>query len=351
MLLDFHLISFRMSENVNLQFSKLLQLLNSEIGSNGVSKSMQEDLKEENLKLHEVKLEYFRNQLIVGEVKNILADHHKQKKNNATSEEEEKVSLMLQDALGTSTARQHLRLSRKSEEPDCNLFGLQEDKLTLKHGRKKDIQMIFQQYYTSEIEQRLKQQCINLIRFWDSRSEEESDGLALAKATKLPTLVKKEIEKISNEEEMLQNEKLINQKLLIQNFQVVCSSLETLEQSVEKHSVNAKMENAKVTVNWLAVKCEAVQRKIRVLQCQLLKDTYNQESVAALQNVRHLLDTALNESKTELTKLRYTLQIYESVGPGFESLVKQYVQLTAEIDNKRWALSELKRTQSLDNTR
>ena len=39
---------------------------------------------------------------------------------------------------------------------------------------------------------------------------------------------------------------------------------------------------------------------------------------------------------------------YESVGMGFDALVQQYAALMAEIDNKKWALSELRQTQDDD---
>ena len=39
------------------------------------------------------------------------------------------------------------------------------------------------------------------------------------------------------------------------------------------------------------------------------------------------------------------LVAYESVGMGFDTLVQQYGALMAEIDNKKWALSELRQTQ------
>ena len=64
---------------------------------------------------------------------------------------------------------------------------------------------------------------------------------------------------------------------------------------------------------------------------------------------RDFLDTALKDSKKELIKLERTLKVYESIGSGFDSLVKEYAQLTAEIDNRKWALSELKRAQGHGN--
>ena len=60
---------------------------------------------------------------------------------------------------------------------------------------------------------------------------------------------------------------------------------------------------------------------------------------------RTFLKDAEEESCAELHRLTQTLLAYESVGMGFDSLVEQYTALMAEIDNKKWALSELRQTQ------
>lgn len=62
-------------------------------------------------------------------------------------------------------------------------------------------------------------------------------------------------------------------------------------------------------------------------------------------NCRAYLKDAEEESSAELLRLTQTLLAYESVGMGFDSLVQQYTTLMAEIDNKKWALSELRQTQ------
>ena len=62
-------------------------------------------------------------------------------------------------------------------------------------------------------------------------------------------------------------------------------------------------------------------------------------------NFRAYLKDAEEESSAELHRLTQTLLAYESVGMGFDSLVQQYTTLMAEIDNKKWALSELRQNQ------
>lgn len=39
--------------------------------------------------------------------------------------------------------------------------------------------------------------------------------------------------------------------------------MNSLEELLEKHPLDAKMENTEVTVDWLAAKCDAMQLKIR----------------------------------------------------------------------------------------
>ena len=42
------------------------------------------------------------------------------------------------------------------------------------------------------------------------------------------------------------------------------------------------------------------------------------------------------------------LKAYKSVGMGFDDLVQLYGDIIAEIDNKKWALTELRHTDSND---
>ena len=55
-----------------------------------------------------------------------------------------------------------------------------------------------------------------------------------------------------------------------------------------------------------------------------------------------------NETKKELHRTLQALQAYKSVGMGFENLVGHYSDLLAEIDNKKWALTELRQSDNQD---
>ena len=43
-----------------------------------------------------------------------------------------------------------------------------------------------------------------------------------------------------------------------------------------------------------------------------------------------------------------SLKAYKSIGMGFDDLVQLYSDITAEIDNKKWALTELRHSDNND---
>ena len=49
----------------------------------------------------------------------------------------------------------------------------------------------------------------------------------------------------------------------ILSFQVINGYMNSLDELLEKHPLDAKMENTEVTVDWLAAKCDAMQLKIK----------------------------------------------------------------------------------------
>ena len=63
---------------------------------------------------------------------------------------------------------------------------------------------------------------------------------------------------------------------------------------------------------------------------------------------RESLQGKENETKKELHRVMQSLKAYKSVGMGFDDLVQLYGDIIAEIDNKKWALAELRHTDNSD---
>ena len=63
---------------------------------------------------------------------------------------------------------------------------------------------------------------------------------------------------------------------------------------------------------------------------------------------RQSLESKENDTKKELHRVMQSLKAYKSIGMGFEELVQLYGDIIAEIDNKKWALTELRHNDSND---
>ena len=59
---------------------------------------------------------------------------------------------------------------------------------------------------------------------------------------------------------------------------------------------------------------------------------------------RHHLSRAIQDREVEVSRLGQALQAYQAIGMGFDQLVHEYEQLQAALDNKTWALTELKQS-------
>jgi len=57
------------------------------------------------------------------------------------------------------------------------------------------------------------------------------------------------------------------------------------------------------------------------------------------------LNLSIDDTQKELTQTTVALRTYETVGAEFDSLVQQFTKLHAEIDNKKWAVQELRRNE------
>ncbi|KAK2556782.1 HAUS augmin-like complex subunit 4 [Acropora cervicornis] len=222
----------------------------------------------------------------------------------------------LKESLAQAQALDYLDFHPEGGERSVSLLGLKAEHII---SHKKSLY----QGIIPELESRLKSKCETVANFYKPEKQNDSQ-LLFAKATQLPAL--------------LENEK---QTVLMQ-------SLRTLESLIADHKLQSQVKHDRVTVEWLTAKCDAMCLKVRVLQNQMIKDTYTPEAVAALKRIKAYLKDAEEQSAAELHRLSQMLIAYESVGMGFDALVQQYAALMAEIDNKKWALSELRQTQDDD---
>lgn len=60
------------------------------------------------------------------------------------------------------------------------------------------------------------------------------------------------------------------------------------------------------------------------------------------------MDANIKDTEQVIQQVSQALVAYESVGMGFDSLVEEYTQLRDEVENKKWAVRELKHSLEKD---
>ena len=63
---------------------------------------------------------------------------------------------------------------------------------------------------------------------------------------------------------------------------------------------------------------------------------------------RKELDVTIRDTQSEVQQVSQVLAAYESIGMGFDSLVEEYTKLRDEVENKTWAVRELKHSLEKD---
>ncbi|XP_067389205.1 uncharacterized protein C14orf93 homolog isoform X2 [Emydura macquarii macquarii] len=123
--------------------------------------------------------------------------------------------------------------------------------------------------------------------------------------------------------------------------QVLLRCLGLLRRLAQEHRLGTQAQLDQLNTHYLEAKCSAMFLKIRLEELSVLADTYAPQTVQVHQAIRASLQGATQQQEQELATAQKILAAYETLGPEFEGLVREYGQLRGQLENKRWALREL----------
>lgn len=330
-------------------FGKLMTQLQTYVNNNGISKDLQMDLKEVEDQVLEEKHNYMQVLQIYEIIQEILVENN-YGLNDARFEEVEghrfNIYQTLSQLLAASQCKNSLKISSSASDKEKEkLFGLKREDFELELKDKKIIHQNIQQACIPLIEGKLQKKSLEVYRYWKPTSE-DSEGLMLAKANQMATLVKKEKEKLNELKNSLKENQDLFTTITYNNHKKLQSSLQRVEKLKLSCKSNEETGLASVTASMIDAKCDYFLGKIRVMKDHLYAETYANDALEALQQIKIHLDEEIKKTKKELKQTQYSLSAYESVGVTFTQLLNQYTQLTMDIDNKKWALSELLKSKS-----
>lgn len=322
---------------------KLLTELSQRITPEGISVQVKQELEQAEEELRHEKHSWLLQHTLYKEIEEFLIDSELRSQDVALSPDDKQFHTMLQECLTFSEIGDYLRCS---PDPSCkvNLLGLTEESIHNENPHRKNLAYL-QQKLIPQIEERLADKCENLQNFQDVDNALDSSP-TLAKSSQLPALMEAQKRKLEEDTQQLERLRMAKEKQFQTYYQTLLDSLHLLEELITKYRLQNQMEHDTVSAEWLVGKCDGLCLKIKLIELQILSDTYTHETTKALQQIKDTLHGAKVEAEKSKTYVTKTLQTYESLGSEFDDLVMEYQTLKEEMDNKEWALSELQKSAS-----
>lgn len=332
----------------NPEFVDLLLILSDHISDEGVSSLVQQDLQQAEEELKHEKHSWLLQKILYHELEELLRDYDIKSHDTALSTEDRQFQTILQESLTRAEIADYLHCSPDPASKNT-LLGLSKAELAQQNPHKKHLPFI-QQKLIPDIEKRLAETCDSLINFHQTGLDQDDIEPSFSPTTQLPALVESDKHRLQKTQAQLKTIRHDKERQFWSYYKTLIDSLSLLEEVVSKYRFRNQTEHNTITTEWLLARCDGLCLKIRLLEMQVLCDTYTNDTVKALHSVRDHLDTNFRDTDKEFHHISEALRSYESVGMGFDELVEEFRKLKEEKDNKQWALSELHRADDTGGT-
>ncbi|RDD46921.1 HAUS augmin-like complex subunit 4 [Trichoplax sp. H2] len=330
----------------NPEFCKLLDSLAYRLTSNGMTRSLDEELNAANEELKKQKFAFLQQRTVLDELKEYLTECESLPKNGSTSIKNNQLQLckIVSESLMLAELNDYVNLGTTKDGTKLALLGVSCEHLSQLNPCKRSVQQYLssvQQVLIPEIETRLRKRCENLAEYYNPNSQDDGEPMTFANITELPELIERDKRRVDDEKANLTKVAVLRRRKFWQYYQEIQKCIEILDEIIRKYRLKYQADHDTITCNWFAAKCDAMCNKLSVLANHLLKDSYTNETVSALNQIKHHLVTAQAEVENELTTISESLRSYEAIGMGFDKIVLQYAEIAKSIDEKRWALSQI----------
>ncbi|KAL8144201.1 hypothetical protein V2J09_017233 [Rumex salicifolius] len=177
-----------------------------------------------------------------------------------------------------------------------------------------------------EIDNRLGEKCDKIADAFLMDAIDTSGNHKLR--SRLPERVKLIIEEIEREEAALREDLYSADRKFAEYYSVLEQILGVLIKLVKDLKLQHQHKYDELQKNWLCKRCEAMGAKLRVLEHILLVATYTQETIPALHEIRKHLVESTEDTSVAYNKAVTRLREYQGVDPHFDTIARQYHDIT-----------------------
>uniref|UniRef100_A0A8D0DL11 HAUS augmin like complex subunit 4 n=1 Tax=Salvator merianae TaxID=96440 RepID=A0A8D0DL11_SALMN len=314
--------------------ASLLTVLSKHMDSTGLSVSLAHQMEEAKKELQLRRANWLKweilHRLLQEALRELIA---------GPAPQDRKFLEVLEQQLLVGELKRMLDLSSSAQGPQPSILGLKSSDVLELLPSKQELEHM-QKLLPLELEKRLKSKCLSLLSYYCP----ESDGSGeTVRSAMLGTLAGS----LSAEKQHLREAHTRHQELvgLLEQQkaaypQALLRCLSILKQLAREHRLGTQSELDHLNTQYLEMKCNAMFLKIRLEELNILLETYTPEKVEVHRTMRDSLEAALSQEEQGLATSQKILSNYETLGPEFEELVKEYARLQAVIENRRWVLTE-----------
>ncbi|XP_077170029.1 HAUS augmin-like complex subunit 4 [Paroedura picta] len=314
--------------------ANLLISLTKHMDSSGLSNNLAQQLEAARKELHRSRTNWLKWEALHRILQEALRDL-----GSGLATQEKKFLEVLEQQLLVGELRRILDFGPSAQDVQPSLLGLVPSDLLELLPPNQELEEM-QKRLPVELEKQLKHKCLALLSYFCP----ESDGAGqIPQASMMRTLG----ESLAAEKQHLQEARDRYQELmgLLEQQkaaypQVLLRCLALLKRFAREYRLGAQSELDSLNTQYLEIKCNAMFLKIRLEELSILLETYVPEKVEVHRVMRDNLQAAVCQEEQDLTASRKVLSSYETLGPEFEELVKEYARLQAIIENRRWVLTE-----------
>lgn len=328
------------------EFTKLLLEVSLQFDESGLSLDLKKELDSAQNELMVQKKVWLQYEVVHRLLQEILQEYYLKKaekregKNIPYNEEKMQLYETLSRVLQVMEFTRILDPSTDTKQVISPLLGLEKKDLLEFLPPKRDVQQM-REKLQKELEARLEEKCISLLTFHKPETDKNCDLLKSMKSLQLVVNLQDEKRRLQSESEKYKENAVTLEKQKMAFPPVLLRCLSLLQTMATKFRLSAQADANRRNVDYWKKKCDTLSIKIRLEKLQVLIDTYTPEKLEVHRIIRSSLEKAILIQEQEVMTSRMLLHPYESLGPEFELIVKEYTRLKEDIATNKWALEEL----------
>ncbi|KAH9535570.1 hypothetical protein CY35_17G060900 [Sphagnum magellanicum] len=201
-----------------------------------------------------------------------------------------------------------------------------------------------------EIEGRLRSKCDKLAAAFEPNEavmmttgvrSADAAGPHPSNSLQLPERVKLAVEDVEVEEAALLVDLYAADRKFSEYYNVLEQILGILLRLIKEFKLQHQHEYDGMRKEWLCKRCQTMSTKLRVLEHLLLRDTYTQESLPALQKIRGYVMEANEEATAAYNRAVTRLREYQGVDQYFDDIARRYHDLVMKLEGIQWTIQQV----------